>query len=51
MVEDILALRLVSIHNIRFLVRLTEQAHERICDGTFGHWHKTWLDRYHRGHK
>ena len=51
MVEDILALRLVSIHNIRFLVRLTEQARERICDGTFGHWHQTWLDRYHRGHK
>ena len=50
MVEDMLALRLVSIHNIRFLIRLAEQARERICDGTFDHWHRAWLDRYHRGH-
>jgi queuine tRNA-ribosyltransferase len=34
-VEDILGLRLVSIHNVRFLVRLGEQARERILDGTF----------------
>jgi len=51
MVEDMLGLRLVSIHNIRFLIRLAEQARERICDGTFDHWHRGWLDRYHRGHK
>jgi queuine tRNA-ribosyltransferase len=50
MVEDMLALRLVSIHNIRFLIRLAQQARERICDGTFDHWHRAWLDRYHRGH-
>jgi queuine tRNA-ribosyltransferase len=51
MVEDMLGLRLVSIHNIRFLIRLAEQARERIFDGTFDHWHRGWLDRYHRGHK
>jgi len=50
MVEDMLGLRLVSIHNIRFLIRLAQQARERICDGTFDHWHRAWLDRYHRGH-
>lgn len=49
MVEDMLALRLVSIHNIRFLIRLGEQARQRICDGTFDPWHRAWLDRYHRG--
>jgi queuine tRNA-ribosyltransferase len=49
MVEDMLALRLVSIHNIRFLIRLGEQARQRISDGTFDSWHRAWLDRYHRG--
>jgi queuine tRNA-ribosyltransferase len=49
MVEDMLALRLVSIHNIRFLVRLGEEARTRILDGTFDAWRRAWLDRYHRG--
>ncbi len=49
MVEDMLALRLVSIHNIRFLIRLGEEARTRILDGTFDGWHRAWLDRYHRG--
>lgn len=49
MVEDMLGLRLVSIHNIRFLIRLGEQARERICDGSFDRWYRDWLDRYHRG--
>jgi queuine tRNA-ribosyltransferase len=46
-VEDILGLRLVSIHNVRFLVRLAEQARERILGGTFEEWSKQWLKRYH----
>ena len=45
-VEDMLGLRLVSIHNIRFLVRLGEQARARILDGTFGRWSTDWLERY-----
>ena len=49
MVEDMLALRLVSIHNIRFLIRLGEEARARILDGTFDGWRREWLDRYHRG--
>jgi queuine tRNA-ribosyltransferase len=45
-VEDILGLRLVSIHNVRFLVRLGEQARERILDGTFDGWYREWVRRY-----
>lgn len=46
-VEDILALRLVSIHNIRFLVRLGEQARTHILKGTFPGWSREWLRRYY----
>jgi queuine tRNA-ribosyltransferase len=48
-VEDILGLRLVSIHNIRFLVRLGEQARARILDGTFDRWRHEWLARVRNG--
>jgi queuine tRNA-ribosyltransferase len=48
-VEDILALRLVSIHNIRFLVRLGEQARVHILNGTFEDWSRQWLSRYYTG--
>jgi queuine tRNA-ribosyltransferase len=44
-VEDILGLRLVSIHNVRFLVRLGEQARAHILDGTFDAWRREWLTR------
>jgi queuine tRNA-ribosyltransferase len=49
MVEDILALRLVSIHNIRFLVRLGEQARTHILNGTFDGWSRDWLGRHYAG--
>ena len=49
MVEDILALRLVSIHNIRFLVRLGEQARDHILNGTFDGWSREWLGRHYAG--
>jgi queuine tRNA-ribosyltransferase len=48
-VEDILALRLVSIHNVRFLVRLGEQARVHIMNGTFAGWSRQWLSRYYAG--
>jgi len=48
-VEDILGLRLVSIHNVRFLVRLGEQARARILDGTFDAWRRDWLARVYQG--
>jgi queuine tRNA-ribosyltransferase len=46
-VEDMLGLRLVSVHNIRFLVRLGEQARAHILAGTFDEWSHEWLRRYH----
>jgi queuine tRNA-ribosyltransferase len=48
-VEDILGLRLVSIHNLRFLVRLAEQARAHILNGTFPGWSRQWLGRYYAG--
>ena len=47
MVEDMLGLRLVSIHNIRFLVRLGEQARTHILNGTFDGWSRQWLSRHY----
>jgi queuine tRNA-ribosyltransferase len=44
--EDMLGLRLVSIHNIRFLIRLAEEARRRILDGTFDDWSREWLRRH-----
>ncbi|MGH7584826.1 MAG: tRNA guanosine(34) transglycosylase Tgt [Gemmatimonadales bacterium] len=44
---EILGLRLVALHNVRFLVRLTEQARAHIIDGTFDRWKPEWLRRYH----
>ena len=43
-----LAVRLLSIHNLRFLVALGEESHRRIRDGTFESWSREWLDRYRR---
>jgi queuine tRNA-ribosyltransferase len=45
--EEMLGLRLISIHNVRFLVRLGEQARSAILDGTFDRWSRDWLERYH----
>jgi queuine tRNA-ribosyltransferase len=44
---EILGLRLVSIHNVRFLLRVTEQARAAILAGTFDRWSREWLHRYH----
>jgi queuine tRNA-ribosyltransferase len=48
MAEEMLGLRLVSIHNIRFLIRLGELARETIQNRTFDRWSRDWLERYHR---
>ncbi len=44
--SEMFGARLVSIHNIRFLVRLAEESRDRIADGTFQSWSRDWLDRY-----
>lgn len=38
--------RLVSIHNLRFLINLMVQAREHILDGNFTSWSQEWLERY-----
>jgi queuine tRNA-ribosyltransferase len=45
-VGDMLGLRLISLHNIRFLVRLGEQARAHILAGTFDGWSRAWLRRH-----
>jgi queuine tRNA-ribosyltransferase len=47
--EEILGLRLVSLHNIRFLVRIAEQARAAIREGRFAQWRAAWSLRYHGG--
>ena len=44
---DMLGMRLVSLHNVRFLVRLGEQARTHILDGTFEAWSRDWLRRHY----
>ena len=41
--------RLVSIHNLRFLIRLAEESRERIGNGTFHSWARNWIERYRTG--
>jgi queuine tRNA-ribosyltransferase len=43
-----LALRLLSIHNLRFLLRLGEEARRRIGEGSFDGWRRDWLERYRK---
>ena len=47
MAEEMLGLRLVSIHNIRFLIRLGEQARVAILEDRFDRFHHDWRERYH----
>ena len=46
--EERLAERLISLHNLRFLIRLAAEARARIRSGGFGSWAKEWLDGYRR---
>jgi queuine tRNA-ribosyltransferase len=48
--EEVLALRLLSLHNVRFLVRLAETARAKITAGEFQSWSRTWLEQF-RGAK
>ncbi len=48
--NELLGLRLLSLHNVRFLISLAEQARKQIAAGTFASWHQDWIERYnHRG--
>ena len=45
--EEMLGLRLVSIHNVHFLVRLGQQARAHVLAGDYASWSRAWLERYH----
>jgi queuine tRNA-ribosyltransferase len=47
MAQEMLGLRLVSLHNIRFLLRIGEQARAALLAGTFESWRRDWTARYH----
>jgi queuine tRNA-ribosyltransferase len=44
--EEQLGQRLVSIHNVHFLIRLGSMAREQILKGTFHQWAGEWRRRY-----
>ncbi|MFY7921219.1 MAG: tRNA guanosine(34) transglycosylase Tgt, partial [Gemmatimonas sp.] len=45
--EEILGLRLLSLHNVHFLVALMRDARAAVQAGTFAGWSRDWLARYH----
>jgi queuine tRNA-ribosyltransferase len=48
---EVLGLRLLSLHNLRFLVRLTEQARSAIAAGRLEQWSEEWLRVFHAQRK
>jgi queuine tRNA-ribosyltransferase len=44
--DEILGLRLLSLHNVHFLVRLMRDARDAIRSGTIDAWSRDWLARY-----
>ncbi len=47
--DELLGLRLLSLHNVRFLLRLLEEARDAIRGGRFDAWAEEVLARYHAG--
>jgi queuine tRNA-ribosyltransferase len=45
--DEVLGLRLLSLHNVHFLVALMDDARAAIQSGTFDAWSRDWLLRYH----
>lgn len=45
--DELLGLRLLSLHNVHFLVALMREARDAIRNGAFDGWSRRWLDRYH----
>ena len=44
--DEMLGPRLLSLHNVHFLVSLVRAARAAVLDGTFGAFAANWLDRY-----
>ena len=47
--DEMLGLRLLSLHNVHFLVALMRRARETVLAGEFDAWSDDWLRRYHGG--
>ncbi len=47
--DELLGLRLLSLHNLAFLVGLAREAREAILKARFEDWAATWLERYRSG--
>jgi queuine tRNA-ribosyltransferase len=45
--DEILGLRLLSLHTVHFLVSLMREARATLLRGTFDGWSDAWLQRYH----
>jgi queuine tRNA-ribosyltransferase len=45
--DEILGLRLLSLHNVHFLIAMMRRARMTIANGTFDAWSRDWLARYH----
>jgi queuine tRNA-ribosyltransferase len=45
--DEMLGLRLLSLHNVHFLVRTMRDARDAIRAGTFAAWRRDWIARYH----
>ncbi|MFL5523318.1 MAG: tRNA guanosine(34) transglycosylase Tgt [Gemmatimonadaceae bacterium] len=44
--DEILGLRLLSLHNVHFLLSLARAARQSILNGDFDSWARNWLSRY-----
>jgi queuine tRNA-ribosyltransferase len=45
--DEMLGLRLLSLHNVHFLVSLMREARAALLGDTFDGWSEAWLQRYH----
>ncbi|MFN2601672.1 MAG: tRNA guanosine(34) transglycosylase Tgt [Gemmatimonadaceae bacterium] len=45
--DEILGHRLLSLHNVHFLLSLARTARNQITEGNLGAWSSDWLARYH----
>ncbi len=49
--DEMLGLRLLSIHNLHFLVGLARRARAAILAGDFASWSREWLERFRAGRR
>ena len=45
--DEILGLRLLSLHNVHFLLSLARSARQAVIDRSLDSWSDAWLERYH----